>query len=65
MSGIAGDPLHNPHPFARCPFCGKTKAVVLWRVCSKWCKDYSAVTPREQWALPDAPEGTEDPEVNY
>ena len=55
----------NPHPAARCPYCGQTKAVVTWRFCSIWCMDYSTTKLRELWAIPDAPEGDEDPGRDY
>jgi hypothetical protein len=58
-----GEP--NPHPAARCPYCGQTKAVVTWRFCSIWCMDHSTTKPRKLWAIPDAPEGNEDPGLEY
>lgn len=53
--------LNNPHPLARCPYCGATKAVVTWGFCSEWCRDYAVTTPRAQWEMPDAPVGAEEP----
>jgi len=58
-------PQPNPHPASRCPFCGATKAVVTWRFCSQWCRDYSAITPRIKWKAPNAPLGEVDPEKAF
>lgn len=57
--------LPNPHPFARCPYCSVTKAVVTWAFCSRYCADYATVVQREQWNLPDAPVGPDEPEREY
>ena len=58
-------PELNPHPASRCPFCGATKAVVTWRFCSQWCRDYADITPRIKWKAPNAPLGEVEPEKAY
>jgi hypothetical protein len=58
-------PEPNPHPASRCPFCGATKAIVTWRFCSQWCRDFAGITPRIKWKAPNAPLGEVEPGKAY
>lgn len=33
----------NPHPDAKCPYCGATKPCVGWEACSDLCADILGV----------------------
>lgn len=51
----------NPHPMGRCPYCGAAKPCVLWLACSPQCADLMRNVPRQDWSLPAAELGSEEP----
>lgn len=55
--------VSNPHPHSKCPLCGCSKPVISWSACSRFCADYMQSIPKQQWKLPDAFVGSEEPQT--